>query len=458
MNKFLSHATCVIVGFGSIGQSVIPLLLDAGLDLTRLHIFDYKNDNAELLAHYRIRHFNLLRITPENHEAALGPLLDASTVLLNLAVEVSTVDLITLCQARGALYIDTSIEPWSYDRDAGADAIETTNYELREAVLKFRSGRGAQRSAIVAHGANPGFVSILTKVALAKMARDNAVEVPRGGASRDDWAALASELDVRVIQISERDSQVRTAARAEREFVNTWSVEGLIVESLQPAELGWGTHEQVYPKDLAVGAGLDVPAISLSSSGMDVKVRSWSPNALDFVGNLITHNEAISIADYYSLRKRGELVYRPTCYYAYHATDLTVDSLSALSQFGPEHFTRHTVLKDEIIGGGDELGVLLISGRHRSLWVGSCLSIEKARKQARFNSATSLQVVSSLVAGIRWMLENPNCGVRESDELDYEFLLEHSLDYWNPIVMQYTDWPMDGRPELQFQSFRVATA
>lgn len=458
MNKCLSDTTCVIVGFGSIGKSVIPLLLEAGLDTARLHVFDYKNDNAQLLANYRIDNFNLLRITPGNHEAALGPLLDDSAILLNLAVEVSTIDLITLCQSRNALYIDTSIEPWSYERDARVEAIETTNYELRDAVLKFRRGRESQRSAIVAHGANPGFVSILTKVALVKMARDNGVEVPVHDATRDEWAALARTLDVRVIQISERDSQVRAAERAEHEFVNTWSVEGLIVESLQPAELGWGTHEHSYPQDIASKAGRDVPAISLSSSGMDVKIQSWSPNALDFVGNLITHNEAISIADYFSLRIHGELVYRPTCYYAYHATDLTMDSLDALSRFGPDHFTRHTVLKDEIIGGCDELGVLLISCRHRSLWVGSCLSIEKARKQARFNSATSLQVVSSLMAGIQWMLQNPNGGIRESDELDYEFLLEHALHYWSPIVMQYTDWPHQGRPDLQFHSFRVPKA
>jgi homospermidine synthase len=32
-------------------------------------------------------------------------------------------------------------------------------------------------------------------------------------------------------------------------FVNTWSVEGFISEGLQPAELGWGTHEKWMPKN-----------------------------------------------------------------------------------------------------------------------------------------------------------------------------------------------------------------
>ena len=32
-------------------------------------------------------------------------------------------------------------------------------------------------------------------------------------------------------------------------FWNTWSVEGFISEGLQPAELGWGTHEKWMPKN-----------------------------------------------------------------------------------------------------------------------------------------------------------------------------------------------------------------
>ena len=32
-------------------------------------------------------------------------------------------------------------------------------------------------------------------------------------------------------------------------FVNTWSVEGFVSEGLQPAELGWGTHEKHLPPE-----------------------------------------------------------------------------------------------------------------------------------------------------------------------------------------------------------------
>ena len=51
-------------------------------------------------------------------------------------------------------------------------------------------------------------------------------------------------------------------------------------------------------------------------------MRSWTPTARGQFGFLVTHNESISIADYYTVRdEKGAAVYRPTCHYAYHPCD-----------------------------------------------------------------------------------------------------------------------------------------
>ncbi len=44
-------------------------------------------------------------------------------------------------------------------------------------------------------------------------------------------------------------------------------------------------------------------------------------------GFLVTHNESISIADYFTVREGGKAVYRPTCHYAYHPANDAVLSL-----------------------------------------------------------------------------------------------------------------------------------
>jgi homospermidine synthase len=51
-------------------------------------------------------------LTPENYEAVLGQVLHEGDFLLNLSVNVSSIALIRFCWRHGALYLDTSIEPW----------------------------------------------------------------------------------------------------------------------------------------------------------------------------------------------------------------------------------------------------------------------------------------------------------------------------------------------------------
>src|SRR3546814_10533019 len=110
-------------------------------------------------------------------------------------------------------------------------------------------------------------------------------------------------------------------------FWNTWSVGGFSSEGLQPAELGWGTHERWKPDN---AQGFDdgcQAAIYLLQAGANTRVRSWTPTAQAQYGFLVTHNESISIADYFTLREDGKVVYRPTCHYAYHPADVAVLSL-----------------------------------------------------------------------------------------------------------------------------------
>ncbi len=60
-------------------------------------------------------------------------------------------------------------------------------------------------------------------------------------------------------------------------FVNTWSVEGFISEGLQPAELGWGTHEKHLPPEGKRHAFGPDCAIYLMRPGAGTRVRSWTP-------------------------------------------------------------------------------------------------------------------------------------------------------------------------------------
>ena len=93
--------------------------------------------------------------------------------------------------------------------------------------------------------------------------------------------------------------------------------------------------------------------------------------------------------------------------------------------------------------------MLLYGHAKNAYWYGSRLSIEETRELAPYQNATGLQVTSAVLAGIVWMLENPDRGVIEADEMDFRRCLEVQLPYLGPVFGTYTDWtPLAGRPGL----------
>jgi homospermidine synthase len=149
--------------------------------------------------------------------------------------------------------------------------------------------------------------------------------------SRAEWAWLAVTLGVKVIHIAERDTQTANRAKQGGGFVITWSIDGFVGEGNQPAKLGWGTHERVLPADAHQHNFGCSAAIYLDRRGAATRVRSWTPLEGPFHGFLITHNESISIADYFTECENGTVQYRPTVNYAYHPCDDAVLSLHELA-------------------------------------------------------------------------------------------------------------------------------
>jgi homospermidine synthase len=191
-------------------------------------------------------------------------------------------------------------------------------------------------------------------------------------------------------------------------------------------------------------------AIYLTRPGAGTRVRSWTPTAQAQHGFLVTHNESISIADYFTLRKNGKVTYRPTCHYAYHPCDDAVLSLHEMAggSWVPQK-TWHILSEDDIVDGIDELGVLLYGHAKNAYWYGSQLSIEETRKLAPYQNSTGLQVTSAVLAGILWMLENPDRGIVEADEMDFRRCLGIQRPYLGPVIGQYTDWtPLSDRGRL----------
>jgi homospermidine synthase len=438
----------VIIGMGSIGRGFLPLLeRHFDFDETRLVVIDPDPEARRFSERHRIRHL-ATGLTRENHREVLGPLLEPGGFVVNLSVDVASLDVLRLCRAAGTLYVDTVTEPWAGFYFETEDNAARTNYALRQAVRDEAAAHPGGPTAVSCCGANPGMVSWLVKEALLVLAGELGLpaEAP---ATREGWARLMRDAGVKGLHVAERDTQARARPKPRGTFVNTWSVDGFVAEGFQPAELGWGTFEPWFPPNGHRHEHGCQAAIWLDRPGAITRVHTWVPVVGPQYGFLVTHNEAISISDYYTLGDPGAPDYRPTCHYAYHPCDDAVLSLHEMFGAGRRQPGQEILGPDEITEGGDELGVLLYGHARNALWYGSRLLNEDARRLAPSQNATGLQVTSAVVAGMAWALRHPEAGIVEADEMDHASCLEVQRPYLGPVEAHWTDWtPLADRWEL----------
>jgi len=439
----------VMIGCGSIGQAVLPVLgKHVPIDKGGLVVLS-KDEQGRMIAEDCGAHFLHAHLSPGNHRRILNRHVRAGDLVLNLSVDVSSLELIRFCAEKQALYVDTSIEPWPgvFDNPM-LDMRQRTNFLSRQRVLQLAQELGPDSpTAVVDHGANPGMVSHFVKRALLDLDR----KLRKGNAqptSREDWANLARELDVSVIQISERDTQASDRPKRHGEFINTWSIDGFVDELMQPSELSIGTDERHIPKRARqhrVGSG----TLYFPRPGCGTFARSWTPSVGGFQGLLVTHDEVFSIADFLSLRDGRKFSYRPSVMFVYHPCDDAMLSALELEGRGWKMQSSTRRLGEDIVAGMDELGVLLAGHSKNAYWYGSQLSIDEARRHVSFANATTVQVMAGALAGVVWAIKHPRRGVVEPDDLDFEECIAVAAPYLGKLVGVFTDWtPLQGRGEF----------
>lgn len=459
----------LIVGFGSIGTGVLPLIL-RHIDMPRKNISVITGDRrgAEIAKKEKIS-FRVEPLTRQNFKKVIDAHLGAGDFLLNLSVDVSSLEVIEHCQARGILYLDTVVEPWAGGyADPRLSLSEKSNYGMREKVLELRRRTQQDTTAVSCHGANPGIVSHFVKQGLLNIAKDTGYKTATPK-TREEWSKLMQALGVKVVHIAEYDSQVSKEPKKVGRFENTWSVDGFYSEGInQPSEMGWGTHEKHFPADGKRHTHGSGAGIYLTRPGAATLVRTWTPEHGAFLGRAVTHNESISIADYYSVRKGKKTIFRPTVHYAYRPCDAAVLSVEECLGNDSIQQKEQRILMDEIVRGMDELGVLLMGHKKGAYWYGSQLTIEEARKLAPYQNATGLQVTAGVLGGMIWAMENPKAGIVESDEMDFSRVMEIIIPYLGKMTGKYTTWTplgtraaqgdktIDPKDPWQFKNFRFS--
>jgi homospermidine synthase len=443
----------LFVGFGAVARCTLPILIKhLSIDPKRITIIDFEpNDDALKPWLEQGARFIKDRVTAENLGSLLGQHVSEGDLLIDLAWNIDCCEIVQWCHDRGILYVNTSVELW--DPYAGAEnkpPTERTLYwrhmNLRRMIAKW-SEPGP--TAVIEHGANPGLISHFTKHALLDIAQRVLAEKKFGEAQLEAIAQhakaqsfnhLAQQLGVKVIHCSERDTQITDQPKQVNEFVNTWSVEGFREEGTTTAEMGWGTHEKELPAYAYEHPDGPKSQICLARMGINTFVATWVPPNHDILGMIVRHGEAFTITEKLTVWEGGKAIYRRTVHYAYCPCDSAIASLHELRGYDYRLQPRIRIMTDEITGGEDILGALVMGHPYQSWWCGTDLDIEESRRLVPHQNATTMQVAVSVVAACMWMVENPRRGLCVPDDLPHEFVLGVSKPYLGKFISVASDW------------------
>jgi homospermidine synthase len=164
---------------------------------------------------------------------------------------------------------------------------------------------------------------------------------------------------------------------------------------------------------------------------------------------IVTHGEAFGISEMLTVRQGNRVLYRPTVHYAYMPCNETLSSLHELRCRNYELQSHLRTMSDEIVGGVDTFGVLIMGHPYNSWWTGSVLSIEESRRLVRHQNATTVQVAIGVVSAIMWTIRNPNEGLCFPEDLPHDYILSIAKPYLGKFVSEPSDWT----PLVNYQVF-----
>jgi homospermidine synthase len=271
---------------------------------------------------------------------------------------------------------------------------------------------------------------------------------------QSDWAHLAKVMRLTEIHIAEVDTQMLTDAARRRlmpllemssrgeALVNTWSPSGFASEALeQHCEISYATIDgKPCPNVPRVEGGI-LPAdmrrldgqmnVAFGSKRGYLRANSYVPSLGEYKGYVITHNEALSLAEYFASddwRPGAMYVYRPF-YWArkFLKAPGAAENAARLGVTLPSHVPQACDLRPD---GFDELGVLLVFEDGTRYWKGSRLSVADVKAAGwPCQNPTGAQVVGGIVGALDFIARRPFEGCVEAEAIPASEGLASALPY-----------------------------
>jgi homospermidine synthase len=471
-----------LLGQGAIGGPLLFMILKLfNINLDQITVIDMatkKNPKEniikgvnEIVKIVRGTSANKINIIPVNinqkNYLTIFKNLSKNDLIIDCVYDVSSLDILKLCQERQAVYISSAIEIWDYrDVDLAYDyTIHARLQELRDYENTLKKNNNIKFTAMVGIGCNPGMVSVWAQVAIDKINKYYSKN------AKNYKQKTAEELGVRTVHISEVDTQRSSTPRKINEYCNTWgsTIEPFYEEALAPIEMSFGTHEDLPTKNLDTYEE-DKSVIILDRLAINTIAQSYTPIYGNYLGMLIRHEENVTIGDKLSTYKmiKGKYIktYAPSVYYVYKPSNDTMGAINELKDKNYKYQDNYRLLNEDVIDGRDELGLTFFLKNGDIFWIGSLLDIDEAREvySNKFNhrmNATTVQVVGGYLSGIMNMMDmhkKGKTGLYVPEDLPYKEVYNKMKPFYGEFVFKKVNkWDYkDNNRTFKFTTFVAA--
>jgi homospermidine synthase len=326
-NRSIRDAKVLIIGFGGLAKAALELLpickfLPKSL-ISSLVIIEPKTlmrksllptsvaseeyTRYDFLDYYEnITHIPVA-LTKSNIDDIMHRVLPGKALILDASVSVDGIAVMKHAARYGSAYVNTSMENWDTENmvrlATNQDDLHTRtlHYQYHRAIKLFRpfssDGLCTLPTMIFDHGANPGLISHMAKVGIEDMnqfifhhhpnssscnnhsSSSSCTDSLCGVIQKRKFKQMSRNLGIHTIHVAELDTQDFNADMKAHEnkkaFYNTWSIPGLIVEALDPSQIGYGSFPEELPKQIQ-------PLLSKKSNQKEKNKNSDENEAIQF--------------------------------------------------------------------------------------------------------------------------------------------------------------------------------
>ena len=410
--------------------------------------------------------FFVLDVNRDNFKEIFGEFLNSGDLLIDFADTVGTRDICQWCCENNIMYLNTGEADWPDNWYS----IFNENILKCEMKSKYLDNENYNKHPIILqHGNNPGLVSHFVKAAIEYIVNTQFKKNKqlKKLLKENKFNELAMILGIRMIHVNDIDLQVINEEFSDTKLVNTWCVDSFFFELLSEATQNVGTHEMLDGKEVYKMLDLEKGFLEYKNIAADLKCKTYCPNGY-FEGNLVPHEETITIAKGLEVLENGEVVYRPSVMFIYSPCDLAKEYLkNAKVNNYPDYDLdkpldcenengcsivrgyiypneSEIVYREKILSGTEYVGVLLIGDNFEPVWVGNRVELSylyKSKKDSYWQTPTITPVAMSALAAVCWMIKNKDKGgiYFPDDLMDYKYILKIAEKYISKTIYKTFD-------------------